>query len=120
HAHLGLEEYARLRVHRRAHHRDQLLDVARPRVTPGIDDEVRVLFRYARAADRASLEPACLDEPRRVITLRIAEYAARIRQLQRLCRDAPLQEGANAFARLFAVACGKVEPRGGEDAVRRR
>ena len=53
-----------------------------------VDDEVRVLLRHARAADRVALEAAGLDQARRVVAGRIAEHAAGVRQSQRLRRDA--------------------------------
>ncbi len=77
-----------LRAHRFAHVADQRLDVRGARAPAGIHDEIRVLLRHARAADRVALEAARLDEPRRVVARRIAEHAAGVGQRQRLRRDA--------------------------------
>src|SRR5437764_6826769 len=86
--HFRLEIDARSRADGVAHVVDQRFDIRCARLTLGIDDEVRVLFGDARAADRVSLESAGFDEARCMIAGRIAKYAAGIRRAERLCRDA--------------------------------
>src|SRR5437867_2594903 len=85
--HFRLEIDARSRAHRFAYVVDQRLDIRCARVALGIDDEVRVLFGDARAADRVSLETAGFDEARRMIAGWIAKYAAGVRRAERLRRD---------------------------------
>jgi hypothetical protein len=98
---------------------DQRLDVGRGREPFLIDDEIGVLFRNARAADRKSFESAALDQARSVIAFRIAEYRSRVWQAERLGRNALRQQRLDAPARIRAIARRKVEPRRGErDVVR--
>ena len=88
---------------------------------PGIDDEVRVLLRDARAADRVTLEAAASISRAAWSPVRIAEHAARIGQIERLRRDAPLRGARVMRARASArVARAESEPRRREDAVGRR
>ena len=85
-----------------------------------IHDEVRVLLRDARVADREALEAAGLDQPRRMVAGRVAEHAARVRHRQRLRRDALREQLANPRPRGLRVAGREPEPRRDEDRVQRR
>src|SRR5258706_9487268 len=97
---------------------DQPLDVGRAAGAAGIDDEVGVLLRDARAAFGRLLQPAGLDQLRRGLALGgIAEHAARVRQLQRLRGAALGEQRLHDFARLLAVALGQLEVRRGEPFV---
>ena len=55
---------------------------------PRVDDEVRVLLRHAARRRSRSPSGRSFDQPRRVVARRIAEHAARVRQVERLRRDA--------------------------------
>src|SRR5262245_44299663 len=64
--------------------KNQALDIRGARRSLGIDDEVGVLLRHARAATRQALQPAGLDQARGMVARRVAEYAARVGKLERL------------------------------------
>src|SRR5215472_7810550 len=116
-AHFSFQPDAGLLRHDVAHVLDQLLYVDRSRTPTGIDDEIRMLLRHARAADAEALEPATLDEPRGVVARWIAEHAPRIRQIERLGGDPLREKLADAHARGLAIAQRKPEPRRREDPV---
>jgi hypothetical protein len=97
---------------------DQRLDVRGGGLAVRVDDEVRMLLGDPRVPDRIALEAARLDQARRVIVRRVAEDRARVRKVERLRRDAPVQQGLDPLACARAVAAGKAEPRADEPLVR--
>ncbi len=98
-----------------AHTGDQRFDVRRARRALRIDDEIRVLLRHARAADRVALEPAGFDQARCMIARRIAEHAAGVRQRERLRRDAPGEQRLDARAPGADIADREAKPGRRED-----
>jgi hypothetical protein len=79
----------------------------------GVDDEVRMLFRHARAAAGAAFQSAGLDQARGVAAGRIAEHASGVGQAEGLGGHAPCEELLDAGAGALAIAA--LEPEVGGD-----
>src|SRR5258706_2193840 len=101
-----------LREHRRAHVVHHRFDVRRRRISQ-VHDEVGVLRRDLRAADREALQSARLDQPRRVVSRRVAEDAAGVGLVQRLRGHALGKQRADAPHR--AVFLAGLEPEESRD-----
>src|SRR5512139_2417932 len=113
-AHLGHEADAEAALDLGTRVGDQRFDVGRGRLPLRVHDEVRVLLRDARAADREALQPAGLDEARGVVAGWVAEHRPRVREVERLRLDAARKELLDSRARLCGVAGPEPEPGGGE------
>src|SRR5439155_25270252 len=109
-SHFGDQLEAEAFVHGVARVLDQRLDVRSTRLSLRVDDEIRVFLRDSSAADLMALEPAGLDEARRVVAGRVAEYRAGIRKLERLLRDALREQLLDARSGAFRVTRVKTEP----------
>src|SRR5262245_34717951 len=112
-AHLALQHHAELAPDRMLNVRHQRLDVGCGRRS-SVDDEVGMFGGNHCAAERAALESTRFDQPRRIVSRRIAKYRSGIGLIERLRSDAPLQQFLDRAPRRFAVTALQSEPSGGE------
>ena len=69
-----------------------------------------MLFRHLRTADLPALESALLDQSRRMVIRRIAEYRTCIGQIQRLRADTLGQQGLDLLPCALSIARLEVQP----------
>ena len=106
-ANFALELDAELLFDRCAGGLDQRFDVGRARIA-GVDDEIRVLGRNHRAAERTAFEPAGFDQACRVVCVRVAEYRAGV-GLARLCRAMRLHRLVLDYRAISRLADGSLK-----------
>src|SRR6476620_9302334 len=107
-AHFAFELDPELLLHGTFGEHDQTLDIGRRRASC-VHDEVRVLGRNHRAADRMTLESAFLDETGGVGPGWVSEYRTRVGLTQRLSSDTPGQQLLHLAARFRAIAAREHE-----------
>src|SRR6185503_12755978 len=111
--HFALQQYAGCARYRVLYDQNQFFDVLRRRAA-FVDDKICVKGRHLRPAYSPAFQAACLDQARRMVAGRIAEYRPRVGFGERLRSDTFGQQLFYLLAGYVTVSPRELEPCGDE------